>query len=248
MFQTLKEGLKRAQIRVRKFSKLNRKLLKLSQKKFKKAYIIALAVKLALITVPTLTVPAVVYGASSGAEISVAQVSIGLSKNDAVFSGGQKSISVTPGDSNQTITDKAESAKVKVAIVKPKVTVVLQNTNPSIDWLRGLYLEAGSAYGVPSQLLEAIHQVESGKSGDTARVSSAGAMGPMQFLPSTFRKYSSSGGSITSVHDSVFAAAKLLSAAKGDGDSWDRAILSYNHSASYLRMVKNMANELGANI
>ncbi len=73
-------------------------------------------------------------------------------------------------------------------------------------------------------------------------VSSAGAEGPMQFLPTTFKSYCTRTGmgcNITSVQDAVYAAALLLSA--NYTGSWDTALLSYNHSAKYVATVDSIA-------
>lgn len=244
MFQTLKEGLKRVRLRVLKLSKLNKKFLRFWKKQFKKATIASIAIRLMLVTTPSLALPAMANNSAiDGNKI----FAISISKDVTVFSSANALISIVPGESNASVEAKKKLATASVKsnqIIAPKV---FKNPNPSLDWLRGLYGEVGSAYGVPSQLLEAIHQVESGKSGDTAKSSSSGATGPMQFLPSTFRHYNP-GGDITKVEDSMVAAAKLLAANRGSDGSWDSAILNYNHSVSYLRLVKSIANELGANI
>jgi soluble lytic murein transglycosylase-like protein len=70
-------------------------------------------------------------------------------------------------------------------------------------------------------------------------LSSAGAHGPMQFLPSTFAAYAD-GGDILSPHDSIMAAGRYL-AANGFADDHDRAILRYNHSDLYVRAVNDYA-------
>lgn len=56
-----------------------------------------------------------------------------------------------------------------------------------IEELRGYYAEAEAATGVPWQYLAAIHFQET-RMGRIVGVSSAGAVGPMQFLPSTWQQ------------------------------------------------------------
>src|SRR4051794_7942880 len=51
-----------------------------------------------------------------------------------------------------------------------------------------LYRTAGAAYGVPWTVLAAIGHIES-HHGHDQRVSSAGARGPMQFMPGTWADY-----------------------------------------------------------
>jgi len=59
-------------------------------------------------------------------------------------------------------------------------------------------------------------------------LSSAGAHGPMQFMPSTFASYGA-GGDILSPHDSIMAAGRYL-AANGFAQDPDHALFRYNHS------------------
>lgn len=253
MLQTLKEGSEAVLYIKKRIKKTYRQIFSRLKKKFKKAFILSLSLRLLVVTIPVSAMPALAFESALGTNHNIPAIS--LSKNQAVFDGSVGMVNIVPGDSNATIDDQkkqeeAAQARSKARLVQKISNPVpdVQSTELSIDDLRTLYSEAGSAYGVPPALLEAIHQVESGKSGDTSRTSSAGAVGPMQFLRSTFNKYASPGGVITSVHDSVFAAARLLSAARGEDGSWDPAILSYNHSRSYLTMVLNVANSLGAGI
>ncbi len=108
------------------------------------------------------------------------------------------------------------------------------STAYSLEQLRSFYSEAGTLYGIDPRLIEAVHQVETGKSSDCKK-SYAGAIGPMQFLRSTFTHYSN--GNICDARDAIFAAANLLAkngAAQGDIRS---ALFSYNHSNSYVNKV-----------
>ena len=67
---------------------------------------------------------------------------------------------------------------------------------------------AGTRYGIPWTVLAAIGQVESGF-GANDGPSSAGALGPMQFEPSTWALYGE-GGNIMDPADAIPAAARLL--------------------------------------
>jgi len=106
------------------------------------------------------------------------------------------------------------------------------------DVLLGLYREAEAATGVGWNYLAAINLVETGF-GRIAGVSTAGAQGPMQFLPSTFATYGN-GGDIASPHDSIMAAGRFL-AAGGFANDRDRAIFVYNHSGDYVAAVDDYA-------
>ena len=110
------------------------------------------------------------------------------------------------------------------------------------DELVGYYREAESASGVGWNYLAAINLIETGF-GRIAGVSTAGAQGPMQFLPSTFAAYGE-GGDIRSPHDSIMAAGRYL-AANGFADDRDHALYRYNNSNQYVRAVNHYAAVLG---
>ena len=74
--------------------------------------------------------------------------------------------------------------------------------------------------------------------------SSAGAQGPMQFIPSTWDIYGR-GGDITSNRDSIFAAARYLRATGAPSDM-ARALRAYNNSARYVRAVTAYAQQIEA--
>jgi membrane-bound lytic murein transglycosylase B len=111
------------------------------------------------------------------------------------------------------------------------------------DELLGYYHDAEQASGVDWNYLAAINLIES-RFGSIDGVSTAGAQGPMQFLPSTFAAYSD-GGDIHSPRDSIMAAGRLL-AANGFADDRDQAIFRYNHAAEYVRAVNDYAALIAA--
>ena len=114
---------------------------------------------------------------------------------------------------------------------------------PPADELLGYYREAESASGVGWTYLAAINLIETGF-GRIAGVSTAGAQGPMQFLPSTFAAYGE-GGDILSPHDSIMAAGRYL-AVNGYADDRDYALYRYNNSNQYVQAVNDYAAVLAA--
>jgi hypothetical protein len=105
------------------------------------------------------------------------------------------------------------------------------------------YMAAQAATGVPWSDLAGIHLIES-RLGRIVGPSSAGAQGPMQFLPSTFAEYGQ-GGNIDDDHDAIFAAARLL-AAHGGASDINRALLAYNDDQRYAQAVEDYAAALTA--
>ena len=111
------------------------------------------------------------------------------------------------------------------------------------DELLGYYREAEAASGVGWNYLAAINLIET-RLGSVVGPSSAGAQGPMQFLPSTFAGYGD-GGDIYSPRDSIMAASRYL-AANGFAGNRDQAIFRYNHADQYVRAVNDYAAVLAA--
>ena len=115
-------------------------------------------------------------------------------------------------------------------------------------FLLPIYQAAGTAYGIPWQVLAAINEVETDYGRDLS-VSSAGAEGWMQFMPGEWERY---GVDVTAQGyedpynpaDAIFAAARYLKAAGGD-QNIKAAIFAYNHSQAYVASVMLRAQLLG---
>jgi membrane-bound lytic murein transglycosylase B len=111
------------------------------------------------------------------------------------------------------------------------------------DELLGYYHQAEAESGVGWNYLAAINLVET-RLGSIHGVSTAGAQGPMQFLPATFASYGQ-GGDINSPRDSIMAAGRML-AANGFAGDHDHAIYAYNHANQYVRAVDQYAALIGS--
>ncbi|MFC5181532.1 lytic transglycosylase domain-containing protein [Actinomadura harenae] len=116
-----------------------------------------------------------------------------------------------------------------------------------------LYRQAATTCpGLSWTVLAAIGQVESDHGRNPGR-SSAGALGPMQFMPSTWATYGVDGdgdgkADIMNPYDAIPAAAKYLcanGAGKG-GQSLYRAIFAYNHADWYVQKVLGLARAYAA--
>jgi Transglycosylase SLT domain len=111
-----------------------------------------------------------------------------------------------------------------------------------LDMLR-LYQEAAAKYGLEWEYLAAIGQVEThhGTLAGACATSSAGARGPMQFMPGTWDAYGN-GGDVCDPKDAIPAAARYLKASGAPKD-WDRALFAYNHAGWYVDLVKSWAEK-----
>lgn len=114
-----------------------------------------------------------------------------------------------------------------------------------------LYKESAARYcpGLSWTVLAAIGQIESGH-GANDGPSKAGALGPMQFLPSTWRVWGIPGfgdttADIMNPYDAVPSAARYLCAegAAAGSTSLYRAVYAYNHADWYVREVLALASE-----
>lgn len=116
-------------------------------------------------------------------------------------------------------------------------------------FLLPIYQAAGSAYGVPWTVLAAINKIET-NDGRNLAVSTAGAVGWMQFMPSTWAMYGldASGDGIANPNDpkdAIFAAARYLAAA-GAGHDVRRAVFAYNHAGWYVDEVMREAQRISS--
>jgi hypothetical protein len=107
-------------------------------------------------------------------------------------------------------------------------------------FLLPIYQAAGIEYDVPWQVLAAINEIETDY-GRNLSVSSAGAVGWMQFMPSTWARYGvdATGSGYADPYnpvDAIFAAGRYLHAA-GASQNLANAVYSYNHAWWYVQSV-----------
>ena len=119
----------------------------------------------------------------------------------------------------------------------------------SFQQLVALWQGAGSAYGIPWEVLASINKVES-NFGRNMGPSSAGAVGWMQFMPSTWDRWGldANGDGVAdpwNPQDAIYAAARYLAAAGGSQDI-SRAVLAYNHAQWYVDEVLQLAHTFAA--
>jgi murein DD-endopeptidase MepM/ murein hydrolase activator NlpD len=114
--------------------------------------------------------------------------------------------------------------------------------------LHDLWQRAGAAYGIPWNVLAAINKIESNFGGNMGP-SSAGAIGWMQFMPSTWLRWGvdANGDGVAdpwNAADAIYAAARYLAAAGGQTDI-SSAVFSYNHADWYVKEVLDLAQVYG---
>jgi hypothetical protein len=111
------------------------------------------------------------------------------------------------------------------------------------DELLGIYREAEGATGIAWYWLAAIHLQET-RMGRTIGTSSAGAVGPMQFLPTTWAQCCT--GDPLVPRDAIVGAATYLHQSGGPGDM-PAALNAYNPSDTYVATVTAFAENMRDN-
>jgi hypothetical protein len=155
--------------------------------------------------------------------------------------------------------EEARAVAAQLAALAAQRATILQSTAtgaanlqilpPPPQFLRLYKAGATTCSGLSWTVLAAIGQVESGHGRDLGP-SSAGALGPMQFLPSTFAEYGVDvdevdAPDIMDPADAIYTAAAYLcvngagQGARGLAD----AVFAYNHADWYVQMVLTLAHK-----
>ncbi|TDC70514.1 hypothetical protein E1200_05115 [Actinomadura sp. GC306] len=148
-----------------------------------------------------------------------------------------------PGELAGAARDNAVAARKLLELAKPEDDLGKFRTReprPAGELLKH-FEDAGKRFGLDWQVLAAIMLVET-KYGRIKSPSWAGAKGPMQFLPSTWRQYGM-GGDIHDPRDAVMGAANYLKASGAPGD-YRRALHAYNPTPLYVDAVQRHARQM----
>jgi murein DD-endopeptidase MepM/ murein hydrolase activator NlpD len=217
-------------------------------------------------TAPTSTAPTPTDGTPPSADAGAPSVSAGGQQ-------GQKTV----GKAKRKATGQTKASDEAKADAKPDATAIRQGdgtptaANPTFSqalpgaapigvpnffidkfrippFLLPIYQAAGIEYGVRWEVLAGINEIETDY-GRNLNVSTAGALGWMQFMPATWKQYG-----VDANHDgkkdpynpvdAIFAAARYLKAAGADTDV-RRAIFAYNHADWYVDSVLMRARLIG---
>jgi len=144
-----------------------------------------------------------------------------------------------------TVPNAPGQISVPISFTTPPALTHLLDLNE----LHQLWQRAGAAYGIPWNVLAAINKVES-NFGQNMGPSSAGAIGWMQFMPSTWLRWGvdADGDGVAdpwSPTDAVYSAARYLAASGGQTDIYG-AVFSYNHADWYVQEVLDLARVYGS--
>jgi murein DD-endopeptidase MepM/ murein hydrolase activator NlpD len=179
---------------------------------------------------------------------SAAIIAIALALAGAASASGASGpvFTVVPEASVQAPLPSAEVPNAEGSLLLPPGWTVSTLTPRVLSQaeLSALWRRAGAAYGIPWQVLAAINKIES-NFGRNMGPSSAGAVGWMQFMPSTWLRWGTdaNGDGIAdpwAPEDAIFSAARYLAAAGGRTDL-ERGVFAYNHADWYVQDVLELA-------
>jgi membrane-bound lytic murein transglycosylase B len=143
-------------------------------------------------------------------------------------------------EAEATLTARAALVRLTPPTRKPLRSFRTGPAPPARSLLRW-YQEAERRFGVGWHVLAAVNFVESAF-GKLRSDSTAGAQGPMQFVPGTWRAYGL-GGDVHDPHDAILGAANYLRASGAPRD-YRAALYAYNRSTLYVDAVLLYANQL----
>jgi Transglycosylase SLT domain len=179
---------------------------------------------------------------TSGSKASPRQTSTTVKPKSTKTTSGKAKSNKAAGPNGVAVSPQAVASQAALAAALASSAASVQ----ALDFYRiplfllPIYKAAAVQYGVPWQILAAVNEIETNYGTDQS-VSTAGAVGWMQFMPATWLQYgvdALNAGYADPYNpvDAVFAAARYLRAA-GAATNLRGAILAYNHSEEYANSV-----------
>jgi Transglycosylase SLT domain/Peptidase family M23 len=181
-------------------------------------------------------------GGNSGGGALAPSATGGVQLHTADNGGSQYSSGGTPTEANPTTTI-APFGPAPIGV--PNFVIDSFEIPP---FLLPIYQACGTEYGIPWEVLASINKIETGF-GTNMGPSSAGAMGWMQFLPSSWEAFGldANGDGRKDPYnpvDAICAAANYLKLSGGSDDLYG-AIFAYNHADWYVQEVLTYARAYG---
>jgi len=181
-------------------------------------------------------------GENSGGGATAPSATAGVQQTDISSGGSQYGSGGAPTEANPTTTI-APFGPAPIGV--PNFVIDSFEIPP---FLLPIYQACGTEYGIPWEVLASINKIESGF-GTNMGPSSAGAIGWMQFLPSSWEAFGldANGDGKKDPYnpvDAICAAAHYLKLSGGDHDLYN-AIYSYNHADWYVQEVLGYARAYG---
>ena len=153
-------------------------------------------------------------------------------------------VAALPADVQPVVVSMIEAGRSLAPLVEPQEALPDWRIEPPPppEQLVAFYREAEAASAVPWPYLAAIHFVET-RMGRIRGTSTAGAQGPMQFIPETWDAFGE--GDVNDNRDAILAAGRYL-ASRGAPADMSRALYSYNNSDDYVDSVQRYADLVAA--
>ena len=153
---------------------------------------------------------------------------------------GRRTWPLLGGEARETLAARRALVRLTPATTRPLSSFRTGAAAPAASLLRW-YREAERRFDVDWEVLAAVNFVETGF-GRLRSSSTAGALGPMQFLPATWKAYGL-GGVVHDPRDSILGAANYLRASGATRDL-RRALYAYNRSSRYVDAVVRYAAQM----
>lgn len=156
----------------------------------------------------------------------------------------QPSVNSTPDSDSDSSLAPGSNPFTTPSSLYTRLASMYSHLDQPPPFLIPIYKKAGARYHIPWSILAAINSVETDYGRDV-NTSSAGAIGWMQFMPSTWAQYGvavdhAGPPNPYNPADAIFSAAKYL-AANGGAKNIRQAIFAYNHAQWYVNEVMGRA-------